>query len=134
MAYDPIAITRAETAQAAGDKLVAADFDVRASYWDFDADLDEWALCVVLASPLDPLDFIKRMFERERANALPPYLEARDLRQRVRPDPRAQALIAIKNVKRGLVHARRTMLEREYFEEAILGYVAPDYLVSRPAA
>lgn len=134
MAYDPVAIARAEAAQLAGQKLVEAGLDVAVSYWDFDADAEAWSLCIVLAQPRDPIAFIKLMFELERRGALPPYLEAGDLRQRVHPDPRALALVTLSKVRRGIVHVKQTMLDGHYFEEAILGYVSPGLAASRPAA
>lgn len=128
MVEDILVMERARTARELAPVLRDEGMQVLATYWDYDSERESWKLKVVLPETMPLRDFILRMIDLDRAGRLPSGLEAGEISQTGADDPRARALVRYAVLSRHkLPHIREALLDRAYFDEAVLGYVSPEF-------
>ena len=128
MVEDILVMERARTARELAALLRAAGMEVLATYWDYDSEHELWKLKVVLPKTIPPRDFVFRMIDLAREGRLPAGLEPGELSQTGANDPRAHALIRYAVLSGSPIpHVREALLDRAYFDAAVLGYVSPEF-------
>ena len=127
MAQAVLVDKQAELARMTGEVLADAGLPVEATYWDYDAEHDDWNRWAALSKPMTAADFLSEVVLLRRAGKLDSSLEPGDLRCGGISDLRARALLRLRKVsRRPTIHVKETLIDNCYFDEAILGYVSPE--------
>lgn len=136
MAQDIAVNERVQIARSVAETLSRYSMECLAAFWDRKSSESAWTLQLVLRSPpASALDFLMQLIAIRGVGQLPHDLELNLVRATSVDDPRAAAIVDYaRETGKTSAYIQSTLLGRSYFEEAILGYLSPDYLVSRSAA